>query len=169
MEQLTRLLRSTFRAESDMNALALADLEYLTAVLKEAGRMYPALPSGKYRRPRSSCTTCCSFALLGQPRQVPPEGAFIVDQVIPGGTAVFVHPLATSMAPFNFADPERFVPERWLAEPPARYAENKLDASMPFSLGPRSCVGQRYFRSDLICFGSIITPCHRIENVRIAD
>jgi cytochrome P450 len=152
-----------------MNALALADLEYLTAVLKEAGRMYPALPSGKYRRQCSSCKTCCLFTLLGQPRQVPPDGAFIVDQVIPGGTVVFVHPRATSMAPFNFVDPELFVPERWLAEPPARYADDKLDASMPFSLGPRSCVGQRYFRCDLVFFGSIITTMSSHINVRIAD
>jgi cytochrome P450 len=38
----------------------------------------------------------------------------------------------------NFHDPYQFLPERWLDNP---YGDN-LQASRPFSLGPRLCVGR---------------------------
>ena len=63
--------------------------------------------------------------------------------MVPPGSIVFTHPMAASNASFNFTDPERFVPERWLKEPPPQYADDNLEASMPFGLGPRSCIGQR--------------------------
>ncbi|KAL8387040.1 hypothetical protein RB595_010202 [Gaeumannomyces hyphopodioides] len=123
MEKLTSLIRSTFATDSEITSTSLAQLEYLTAVLKEGGRLYPALPTG-------------------QPRQVTEGGCFIAGEMVPAGSIVFVHPMGASMAPFNFADPDRFVPERWLKEPPAPYADDNLEASMPFALGPRSCIGQ---------------------------
>ncbi|KLU89742.1 hypothetical protein MAPG_08711 [Magnaporthiopsis poae ATCC 64411] len=123
MEKLTTLIRSTFATDSEITSSSLAQLEYLTAVLKEAGRVYPALPTG-------------------QPREVTESGAFIAGKMVPAGSVVFVHPMGASMAPFNFTDPDRFVPERWLKEPPAPYADDNLEASMPFALGPRSCIGQ---------------------------
>lgn len=55
-------------------------------------------------------------------------------------TIVSTNPFAASMSPENFRDPWVFDPQRWLD------AENKdvLDASQPFSLGSRICLGQRY-------------------------
>lgn len=47
MKKLTTLIRSSFATEAEITSSSLAQLEYLTAVLKEAGRTYPALPSGK--------------------------------------------------------------------------------------------------------------------------
>ena len=46
LEKLQTLIRSTFATEAEITATSLSQLEYLTAVLKEAGRTYPALPSG---------------------------------------------------------------------------------------------------------------------------
>ncbi|KAI6377235.1 hypothetical protein MCOR31_001300 [Pyricularia oryzae] len=123
MKKLTSLIRSSFATEAEITSSSLAQLEYLTAVLKEAGRTYPALPSG-------------------QPRLVTETGAFISGEMVPPGTLVFSHPMGASMAPFNFTNPEQFVPERWLKDPPFPYNDDNLDASMPFGLGPRSCIGQ---------------------------
>lgn len=43
-----------------------------------------------------------------------------------------------------FADPDHFVPERWLpkGECPARYDGDRLTASKPFSVGFHSCLGR---------------------------
>lgn len=55
-------------------------------------------------------------------------------------TIVSTNPFAASMSAENFRDPWLFNPQRWLD------TENKdiLDASQPFSLGSRICLGQRY-------------------------
>lgn len=62
-------------------------------------------------------------------------------------TIVSTNPFAASMSAENFQDPWVFNPKRWMD------AENNdiLDASQPFSLGSRICLGQRYAssRSDV--------------------
>lgn len=67
---------------------------------------------------------------------------------MPGGTQVSVHHYASSHSPGNFTDPETFAPERWLARDLAddgdseRYASDRLEASQPFTVGPRNCLGK---------------------------
>lgn len=43
--------------------------------------------------------------------------------------------------PAHFRDAESFVPERWLGD--ARFENDKRDAFMPFSVGPRNCIGHK--------------------------
>jgi len=45
------------------------------------------------------------------------------------------------MDPKNFHDPWSFKPERWL-DPKLRLLDDP-EASQPFSLGPRGCMGRR--------------------------
>ena len=46
--------------------------------------------------------------------------------------------------PWNFVDPDSFVPERWLPEAAySRYADDRKGASEPFMVGPRGCLGKR--------------------------
>ena len=55
-------------------------------------------------------------------------------------TLVNTNPFAASMSATNFKDPWNFDPERWLGS-------NKtdiLEASQPFSMGPRACLGRTY-------------------------
>lgn len=40
----------------------------------------------------------------------------------------------------NFRNPESFAPERWLHDP--AYENDDKAASVPFSLGPRNCIGK---------------------------
>lgn len=80
-------------------------LPYFDAVLKEAMRLHP------------------SVGLLME-RHCPPEGATFCGYNLPGGTIVGINPWALNYDPKNFADPERFVPERWL-EPESEVAEDR--------------------------------------------
>ena len=58
---------------------------------------------------------------------------------IPAGSLVFVSQLLTHRDPRFFADPSRFLPERWLDQDVRRLPKG---AYFPFGLGPRSCIGE---------------------------
>lgn len=55
---------------------------------------------------------------------------------------VSVQSIASSLSPDNFFEPKVLHPERWLGD--ERFKEDKLDASQPFSIGPRNCIGKKY-------------------------
>jgi len=54
-------------------------------------------------------------------------------------TTVYTSPFGASMSTTNFANPWKFDPERWLAEDPT----DTLEASQPFLIGPRACLGRK--------------------------
>lgn len=53
-------------------------------------------------------------------------------------TTVATNPYAAAMSPANFEMPHEFRPSRWLSAHPY----DDLDASRPFSFGPRACLGR---------------------------
>jgi Cytochrome P450 len=65
MEKLKHEIRSTFQSADDINVVALNGMPYILAVLEESLRVYPPVP-------------------IAQPRIVPPEGAAICGQFVPG-------------------------------------------------------------------------------------
>ncbi|KAF2649571.1 aflN/ verA/ monooxygenase [Lophiostoma macrostomum CBS 122681] len=98
-------------------------LPYLTAVMKEALRLFP--PASGFRE--------------GKP------GVSITDE---NGTAyptdncyVWVVHLALHRDPKYFKDPDSFLPERWLVEPEDPLYPPK-GAWRPFEFGPQNCIGQ---------------------------
>ncbi|MEV4611109.1 cytochrome P450 [Kitasatospora sp. NPDC049258] len=98
----------------------LAALPYLTQVLKEAMRLYPAAPAIG-RRAAAAC---------------------VVDGVpIPAGADVLVAPYVTQRHPEHWVDPERFDPDRFT---PEREARRHRYAWFPFGGGPRACIGQHF-------------------------
>ncbi|KAI0543734.1 benzoate 4-monooxygenase cytochrome P450 [Xylaria curta] len=72
------------------------------------------------------------------PRLVPGGGDTVDGHFLPGGTAVTIAPMVAALDPANFQDPMAFKPERWLGK-----NGDILDASQPFSLGPRGCAGKQ--------------------------
>lgn len=102
-------------------------LPYLHAVLEESLRIYPP-------------------ASLALGRIVPHGGSVINGKTIPAGTGVGISAWAASHSEHNFVDPDAFVPERWLGD--KRFAKDDKQASQPFSVGGRNCVGKKSVNSE---------------------
>ncbi|WP_033212318.1 cytochrome P450 [Kitasatospora phosalacinea] len=95
-------------------------LPYLTQVLKEAMRLYPAAPAVGRR-------AVADTVIGGVP--------------VPAGADVLVAPYVTHRHPAHWEDPERFDPERFA---PEREAARHRYAWFPFGGGPRACIGQHF-------------------------
>ncbi|KAI8953272.1 putative cytochrome P450 [Xylaria longipes] len=119
MKMLSEEIRGAFQKYEDITDRSTQRLPYLRAVILEGMRMYPPLP----------------FPL---PRVVPEGGDTVDGHFLPSGTIVSTNPLAASLDARNFKDPLVFKPERWLGE----NSEDATEASQPFSLGPRGCLGR---------------------------
>ncbi|KAK4169714.1 cytochrome P450 [Cladorrhinum sp. PSN259] len=112
-------IRGTFQRNEDITVESTQKLEYLNAVLNEAMRLMAPVP-------------------WPPNRIVPPGGDTVDGHYLPAGTWVSTNAFSAARSPDNFKDPLEFKPERWLAQDP----EDNLDASQPFSLGSRSCIGK---------------------------
>ncbi|KAL4781968.1 cytochrome P450 [Aspergillus varians] len=123
MEKLYVEIRGAFATSAEITAQELARLPYLNACLQEGLRIFPSAPTGL-------------------PRVIPREGKLICGQRMPPNSIASVHHFAASRSSRNFKNPSQFVPERWLNDP--EYQTDKLEASQPFSWGPRNCVGKNF-------------------------
>ncbi|KAF6844635.1 benzoate 4-monooxygenase cytochrome P450 [Colletotrichum musicola] len=119
LRNLRQEIRSSYGCYEEINDSSTVGLHLLNAVILEGMRMYPPLP----------------FPL---PRVVPEGGSTINGHYVPAGTVVSTNPFAASMSPSNFCDPWEFRPERWRES----QTRDVFDASQPFSLGPRNCLGK---------------------------
>lgn len=119
MQRLKAEIRAAFKSYSEIDAQSTIRLSYLRAVILEGLRIYPPLP-------------------LGLPRIVPEGGDIVDGHFLPAGVVVSTNPVAASLDPANFAEPEAFMPARWLGQ-----SKDILDAAQPFSLGPRGCLGRK--------------------------
>ncbi|KAF5610197.1 isotrichodermin C-15 hydroxylase (cytochrome P-450 monooxygenase CYP65A1) [Fusarium subglutinans] len=114
--KLTDEVRSRFQSETEITGDATAELKYLPAVIEEGLRIFPPAP-------------------FGLPRISP--GAAIDGHYIPSGVVVSVDHWTTKHDGRYWKEPHSFIPERWIDE----NASDVKQASQPFSLGPRSCLG----------------------------
>ncbi|KAI9682446.1 MAG: hypothetical protein M1829_000238 [Trizodia sp. TS-e1964] len=96
------------------------NLPILNAVVSENLRLFPA-------------------AAAALPRVTPQGGATISGTYLPGGTTVFMQAYTTQRDPKAFPHPFEYNPRRWL-ETDGGTPEMK-ELFMPFSRGPRSCIG----------------------------
>ncbi|KAI0973641.1 benzoate 4-monooxygenase cytochrome P450 [Xylaria arbuscula] len=119
LKKLEDEVLSAFKSYDEIQGRSTQWLKYLKAVILESLRIYPPVP----------------FPL---PRVVPSGGDVVDGHFLPANTIVYVNPLACSMNPRNFSQPDQFIPERWLDQ----NTNDILDASQPFSLGTRSCIGK---------------------------
>lgn len=125
LDKLTKIIRDTFANESDMTLLNLQHVDYLHAVLDEGLRMYPPVPTALLRR-----TPAC--------------GGMVNGKYVPPFTKVGVNQWAAYRMESNFAEPNKFIPERWMKDPPAKFANDNKKVMQPFSVGPRNCLGKKY-------------------------
>lgn len=115
-------IRGTFTAEYDIKWEKVRELRYLETTLMEALRLFPPSPAS-------------------QQRIVPRDGATIDGYRLPAGTTVAVSPWSATHSRLNFHEPDMFQPERWLGED-ERFANDRLNASLPFGTGPRTCIAK---------------------------
>ncbi|EWZ49110.1 hypothetical protein FOZG_00079 [Fusarium oxysporum Fo47] len=116
LEALSNEVHSRFQSDTEITGDATADLKYLSAVIEEGLRIFPPAP-------------------FGLPRVSP--GAIIDGHYIPPGVVVSVDHWTTKHDGRYWKDPHAFIPERWID---GGFGDTK-QASQPFSLGPRACLG----------------------------
>ncbi|KAI0198467.1 benzoate 4-monooxygenase cytochrome P450 [Astrocystis sublimbata] len=118
-KSLQREIREAFGSYEDIDGRSTLRLPYLKAAILESMRIYPPLP----------------FAL---PRVVPEGGDTVDGHFLPAGVITSINPLAACLDAQNFHNPTEYIPERWLDG----NRQDTLDASQPFSMGTRSCMGK---------------------------
>ena len=126
-------------AGQELKAEHYPQLRYLTAVVKEALRLYPPV-----------------WSLGRKASQTSSLGA----HAVPEGTDLWlcIHPLHRD--PRWYPEPERFKPERWLTKDlrrPFTY--------LPFGIGPRVCIGQDFAMTEAVLGLAAILKQFRFQAV----
>lgn len=98
----------------------IAQLSYVERVMKESMRMYSVVP----------------YIMRLLEEDIELEG-----RIIPAGVSVAIHITNLHKDPEQFPDPYRFDPDRFL---PENIAKRSPYAHIPFSAGPRNCIGQKF-------------------------
>ncbi|KAF7914417.1 uncharacterized protein EAF01_000823 [Botrytis porri] len=134
LDRLRDDIRTKFKEEREitLDAIQSTPIHYLEAVINEGLRMCNPIPSGL-------------------PRVVPEGGDDYCGTFLSGGTRLAVRTYATNRSKKIFADPDEFVPERWLPKDhqPMKYANDQLSASKPSSVGFHSCLGRPLAWADI--------------------
>ena len=124
LAKLTQEIRTTWKSYNDITLSEVNNsAPYLIATLNESLRYFPPVPTGFERR-------------------IQKGGEVISGVYIPEGTAVQVSQWPTHHSAENFADPDAFVPERWLDDRDKKYENDKRASMQAFSFGPRNCLGK---------------------------
>ncbi|EFX87732.1 hypothetical protein DAPPUDRAFT_192258 [Daphnia pulex] len=116
-EELTRVFGESDRP---ITMADLSELKYLECCIKEALRLYPSVPI--YARELMEDANICGYTL-------------------PVGASVLIVPYIIHRDPIYFPDPEGFKPERFF---PENIQGRHPYAYVPFSAGPRNCIGQQF-------------------------
>ncbi|KAF7194933.1 Cytochrome P450 monooxygenase [Pseudocercospora fuligena] len=126
--RLAKEIRGRFGSTEsiDFTGVQPTNLPYLDACIRESLRCLP---------PQTNPSL----------RVVPPGGATICGESVHAGCTVSVSSFAMTHLDRNFTRPIEFRPERWVARDDVDwtddFATDQLDASQPFLLGPRQCLG----------------------------
>lgn len=130
LEKLKQEVRSSFKSLDEITVASASQLPYLHAVIKEALRLHPTGP-------------------ISVPREVDRPGTTICGHPVPVGVHVGIPQKTASRYPANFVEPLLYQPERWLKDADPKFDADRKDASEPFMVGPRACLGKRYVPPNL--------------------
>lgn len=117
-----------------------ARLEWLTASLKEAMRLYPPVPALMSRR------VVEPFELGGW--------------TMPRGALLRLTPYVLHRDPALFPEPAAFRPERFLPDAPPL----PRGAWLPFGAGPRVCIGQHFAMLEMTLIAAMLLAGFRLES-----
>ncbi|MFD9520627.1 cytochrome P450 [Streptomyces sp. NPDC059979] len=135
-EEISRVLGDRTPEAADLDRLP-----YLTQVLKEAMRLYPAAP------------------VIGRKAVAATR---IGEYAIPAGADVILAPWVTHRHPGHWPDPDRFDPERFT---PEAEAARPRYAWFPFGGGPRACIGQHFSMLESVIALAMILRAYEFEAV----
>jgi cytochrome P450 len=121
MTYLHQELQDSFQSDSDITSTSLSQLKTLNAISQETFRIYPAVPTAL-------------------PRIVTEGGTTVCGHILPPGTQVGVPRYAMNRSKGHLTSPEVYALERFPGA--EEYTNDKKHVTQPFSVGPRSCVGQ---------------------------
>ncbi|XP_030557781.1 probable cytochrome P450 4aa1 [Drosophila novamexicana] len=116
-EELERIFDYSNRAPTMSD---LREMRYLEMCIKEALRLYPSVPLIARK--------------LGEEVRL---GAY----TLPAGSNIFICPYATHRLAHIYPEPEKFKPERFSTD---NVEQRHPYAFIPFSAGPRYCIGNRF-------------------------
>ncbi|XP_023288981.1 cytochrome P450 9e2 [Orussus abietinus] len=133
---------------------AINSMEYLSAVLYEALRMYPVAPM---------LDRVCVKEF-----ELPPASPGMKPVTLYPGSRVGFPIFGLQRDPKFFPDPDKFDPERFLGEDRINTANSNV--YLPFGLGPRMCIGNRFalLESKVVLFHLLarcnLKPCSKTSN-----
>jgi cytochrome P450 len=84
------------------------------------------------------------------------------DYFVPAGTELYVPPYFIQRHPDLWEEPDRFNPDRFR---PENSKHRHRMAMIPFSAGPRNCIGMHFARIEMQIHLMIIARCLRLEYV----
>ncbi|XP_076750715.1 putative cytochrome P450 4aa1 isoform X1 [Xylocopa sonorina] len=119
----------------------LKEMKCLEMCIKESLRLYPSVP--------------LIARILG-------EDVKIGKHVIPAGCSVLISPYSTHRLSHHFPDPEEFKPERFS---PENCEKRHPYAYIPFSAGPRNCIGYKFAILEMKSMISAILRRCRLQSI----
>ncbi|KAL1470535.1 hypothetical protein MTO96_040364, partial [Rhipicephalus appendiculatus] len=122
----------------------LEKLSFLKACLKESMRLNPSLP-GIYRKLD--------------------HDVIMSGYVVPAGVPIFVDGFVAGRSEENFSRPDEYIPERWLKTDQEILPHDGY-ASLPFSFGPRMCLGRRIAELQMCTLVAKILLKYNVEYPR---
>lgn len=135
-EEVTKIVGDDLTAYPTLNQLQ--EMKYLECCIKEVLRLYPPVP------------------MFGRTLD---EDLEVDGKVIPAGSNFNLMVFALNRDPKYFKDPETFNPERFNEE--NERSENHY-VYVPFSAGPRNCIGQKFAMLELKS-----TFCNIVKNFEL--
>jgi len=121
----------------------LKELKYLDGLIRETSRLCPPVPGGGIR--------------------YVPKDTIICDVKLPAGTSVLTDLISMGYDPKIWPDPEMLIPERWF---PENLTKEQRRAWMPFSEGPRICIGMNFSLTEQKIF--LVSLLKRFSDIKLA-
>ncbi|XP_072759233.1 cytochrome P450 4C1-like isoform X2 [Anoplolepis gracilipes] len=144
-EKVHKELEEVFKdSEKPASIKELSQLKYLDRVIKETLRLYPSVPMITRKLA---------------------EDVKMGDYMLPKDTTVSVAIALAHTNPEVWPDPEKFDPDRFL---PENSKHRNPYAYIPFSAGPRNCIGQRFALLEEKTILTAILRKWRVKSVKMS-